>query len=152
MMVYSFGEFELHEGDCTVRRTGRIIKVESKVFELLVYLIRHRERFVSREELFKQLWPGQVVSEAALTRCIARLRTALQDVGDEQHFIKTQYNRGYRFVATVTEQREVGATHNDTEATATRAVPLPALSVTASAAIAVLPLVNLSGDPHHRTV
>jgi TolB-like protein/Flp pilus assembly protein TadD len=146
-MVYVFGDYELDESRYTIRHAGKEVKTEPKALQLLSYLIRHRERFVSREELFKQLWPGQVVSEAALTRCIARLRTLLHDNGDEQHIIKTQYNRGYRFVVTVVEQSAEGSARNDAPAMAMRPVQPAVLPDGGSTSIAVLPLVNLSGDP-----
>jgi DNA-binding winged helix-turn-helix (wHTH) protein len=103
-MIYVFGDFELDEHRYELRRAGEPLKLEPKVFEVLAYLIRHRDRFVSRDELIEKLWPGQVVSEAALTRCVAEARKAVGDDGVRQQAIRTQYGRGYRFVAEVTER------------------------------------------------
>jgi DNA-binding response OmpR family regulator len=80
-MVYAFGEFTLDDQLYQLRRAGEAVKVEPQVFKLLTYLIVHRDRVVSREELFEQLWPGQVVSEAALTYCMAKARKAVHDDG-----------------------------------------------------------------------
>jgi DNA-binding winged helix-turn-helix (wHTH) protein len=101
-MVYAFGEFELDDQLYQLRCAGEAVKVEPQVFKLLAYLIVHRDRVLSREELFEQLWPGQVVSEAALTYCMAKARKAVHDNGIRQHIIKTQHGQGYRFVAQVT--------------------------------------------------
>jgi DNA-binding winged helix-turn-helix (wHTH) protein len=103
-MVYGFADFELDDQLYQLRRSGETVKVEPQVFKLLAYLIVHRNRVISREELFEKLWPGQVVSEAALTYCIAKARKAVQDDGIQQHVINTQHGHGYRFVATITVQ------------------------------------------------
>ena len=102
-MIYLFDEFTLDDQRYQLRRADDILEVEPKVFDLLAYLIRHRERFVSRDELIEQLWPEVVVSEAALTQCVAKVRKAVRDGGGKQQFIKTQHGRGYRFVGTVRE-------------------------------------------------
>src|SRR5262249_51533164 len=93
---------ELDDQLYQLRWSGETLKVEPQVFKLLAYLIVHRDRVISREELFGNLWPGQVVSEAALTYCIAKARKAVQDDGIQQHIIKTQHSHGYRFIAKVT--------------------------------------------------
>jgi DNA-binding winged helix-turn-helix (wHTH) protein len=105
-MIYLFDEFALDDQRYQFRRADDMLEVEPKVFDLLVYLIRHRERFVSREELIEQLWPDVVVSEAALTQCVAKARKAVRDGGGKQQVIKTQHGRGYRFVGTVTERSD----------------------------------------------
>jgi DNA-binding winged helix-turn-helix (wHTH) protein len=66
MIVYAFRDCELDDQNYVLRRAGTAIKVEPKVFEVLTYLFHYRDRFVSREELFTQLWPDNVVSDAAL--------------------------------------------------------------------------------------
>jgi class 3 adenylate cyclase/tetratricopeptide (TPR) repeat protein len=71
---------------------------------MLLYLIQHRDRVVSKQELLDQLWPDQVVSEAALERCITVARKAIGDSGARQQYIKTLHRHGYRFVAAVVER------------------------------------------------
>ncbi|HKA52163.1 MAG TPA: winged helix-turn-helix domain-containing protein, partial [Candidatus Binatia bacterium] len=102
-MIYSFGDCELDDRLSVLRCAGEPRKLEPKVFEILVYLIRQRDRFVSRDELIEELWPGQVVGEAALTQCVAKARKAVRDDGMRQQVIKTHHGRGYRFIAQVTE-------------------------------------------------
>jgi len=103
-MVYVFGDYELDDRLYTLRCADESLKLEPKVFEALEYLIRYRDRFVSRDELMEKLWPGQVVGEAALTQCIAKARKAVHDDGGKQRVIKTYHGRGYRFVAEVMER------------------------------------------------
>jgi DNA-binding winged helix-turn-helix (wHTH) protein len=123
-MVYIFGDCELDEHLYEMRRAGEPLKLEPKVFGILVYLICHRDRFVSRDELMEKLWPGLVISEAALTQCIAKARKAVRDDGGKQQVIKTYHGRGYRFVAEVTKS-------DDEPSLALRQVEKPRGSVSA---------------------
>ena len=82
--VFAFGDYELDTQRYQLRRNTMLVEVEPKVFDLLIYLVHHRQRTVSREELLAQLWPGQVISDAALNRCVARARKAIGDDGKTQ--------------------------------------------------------------------
>lgn len=106
LMLYHFDAFEIDDRLYQLRRAGKLIKLEPKVFDVFAYLLRHRDRVVTKDELLEKLWPGQVVSETALTRCIAAARKAVRDDGVKQKIIETQHGRGYRFIATVTEEAE----------------------------------------------
>ena len=105
-MLYHFHGFELDDRLYQLHRAGKLIKLEPKVFDVLAYLLHHRDRVVSKDELLDKLWPGQVVSETALTRCITAARKAVRDDGVKQKVIETQHGRGYRFIAAVTEEAE----------------------------------------------
>jgi TolB-like protein/DNA-binding winged helix-turn-helix (wHTH) protein len=100
-MIYRFADCELDEHLYQLRRNGTPVALEPKVFDVLAYLLQHHDRVVSKDELLDQLWPGQVVSETALTQCVMAARKAVGDDGNRQHTIKTQHGRGYRFVAEV---------------------------------------------------
>src|SRR2546426_12550627 len=102
-MLYRFDECELDDRLYQLRRKGERIEIEPKAFDLLVYLFHRREQVVAKDELLDKVWPGKVVSEAALTRCMARAREAVGDDGEKQQIIKTQHGRGYRFVTAVIE-------------------------------------------------
>src|SRR5947209_2896199 len=86
-----------------MRHTGAIVHVEPQVFDLLVHLIRNRDRIVSKDELFEAIWQGRIVSEATLSSRISAARRALGDSGNDQTFIRTLYKRGFRFVGHVTD-------------------------------------------------
>ncbi len=100
-VLYRFGDYELDGQLYQLRRAGEMVELEPKVFDLLVYLMTHHERVVSKDELLDKLWPELVVSETALTQCVMAARKAVGDDGTRQHTIKTQHGRGYRFVAAV---------------------------------------------------
>jgi adenylate cyclase len=98
---FRFAEFEIDMARQELRRAGAIVHVEPQVFDLLVYLIRNRDRTVSKDELFDSIWQGRVVSEATLSSRISAARRALDDSGNDQSFIRTLHKRGFRFVGDV---------------------------------------------------
>ncbi len=104
-MNFVFGGFELDPERYELRGPdGNTVQVEPKVLELLTYLIRHRDRVVSKNELLEEIWEGRFVSESALTRCIYQARLALREETPARETIKTVIGRGYRFVAEVQVQ------------------------------------------------
>ncbi len=105
-MLWKFSNFELDEKLYQLRRSGQVIKLEPKVFDLLLYLFHHRDRVVPKGELLDQVWPGQFVSESVLPRNIRVLRKVLGDDRASQRFIETAHGRGYRFSAAATGQSE----------------------------------------------
>ena len=80
--------------------------MEPQVFDVLAYLLRHRERVVPKTELLDQIWGNRFVSESALSSRIKSARRAVGDTGRDQRIIKTIYGRGYRFVADVAEKTQ----------------------------------------------
>ena len=100
-MNFRFAEFEIDLARQELRRAGAIVHVEPQVFDLLVYLIRNRDRTVSKDELFDSIWQGRVVSEATLSSRISAARRAVGDSGNDQSFIRTLHKRGFRFVGDV---------------------------------------------------
>ncbi|MEM8767161.1 MAG: winged helix-turn-helix domain-containing protein [Pseudomonadota bacterium] len=82
---------------------NEVVSVEPQVFSLLSYLITHRDRVVSKEELLDELWGHRYVSDAALSTQIKSLRRAVADDGQRQAVIQTVRGRGYRFVAPIEE-------------------------------------------------
>jgi DNA-binding winged helix-turn-helix (wHTH) protein len=105
-MIYVFAGCELDEQLYQLRRSGEVVAVEPQVFKFLAYLITHRDRVVTRNELFDKLWPDQIVGDAALTYCVAKARKAVHDTGTTQRIIKTIHGHGYRFIAQVAVQKE----------------------------------------------
>lgn len=105
-MIYCFADCELHERLYQLHRNGVPVPLEPKVFDVLVYLLQHRDRVVSKDELLDKLWPGQVVGENALTRCIRAARLAVGDDRTKQSVIETQHGRGYRFIGEVVSKEE----------------------------------------------
>ena len=117
-MVYRFGFFELDLNKGELRSGGVAQALEPQVFALLAFLVEHRERLVSKDEIFENVWDGRIVSGSALASRVKSARKALCDDGQAQRFIKTVHGRGLRFVADVTVQRDeavrIEAVGNDT--------------------------------------
>lgn len=100
-MIVAFGDFELDQRLYQLRRNGEIVKIEPKIFDVLRYLVEHRDRVVTKDELLEKLWPGESVSESVLPRCITAARKAVGDDPAGHKIIQTVHGRGYRFVAAV---------------------------------------------------
>jgi DNA-binding winged helix-turn-helix (wHTH) protein/pimeloyl-ACP methyl ester carboxylesterase len=98
--------FENCEIDCDRRelyRNGASIHVEPQVFDVLVHLVRHRERVVTKEELIRTVWEGRFVSDDTLTSRVAAARRAIGDTGAQQRLIRTVPRRGFRFMGELGE-------------------------------------------------
>jgi DNA-binding winged helix-turn-helix (wHTH) protein len=83
---------------------GGAVKLRRKVWQVLVYLLLHHDRAVSKHELLEHLWPDQFVGDEALKSCIKSLRKAFGERGRTSRFIGTVHGQGYRFVAAVIVQ------------------------------------------------
>jgi DNA-binding winged helix-turn-helix (wHTH) protein len=100
-MKYAFSECELDPRLYEMRRGGKLQQLETRVFDALAFLILHRDRIVSKQELLDHVWPDQFISDAAFDHCIMAVRKAVGDNGRDQQIVKTLRRRGYRFVAAV---------------------------------------------------
>jgi DNA-binding winged helix-turn-helix (wHTH) protein/Tfp pilus assembly protein PilF len=107
-MRYRFGAFELDEGQYVLRRDGQHVHVEPRVLDVLFFLVRNRDRVVSREELLESVWKTRYIGESALSRSIMQARKAVNS-GAAGDAIKTLHRRGYRFIAPVEEASADGA-------------------------------------------
>jgi len=103
-LLYLFDDFVMDTDRRELRAGCSSIDVEPQVFDLLEYLIRHRDRVVSRDELIESIWGGRVVSESALSTRINAVRSAVSDSGNQQRLIKTLPRRGVRFVGEAREE------------------------------------------------
>jgi DNA-binding winged helix-turn-helix (wHTH) protein len=95
---FRFTDFEINIARQELRRAGAIVHIEPQVFDLLVHLIRNRDRIVGKDELIDTVWQGRIVSEATLSSRINAARRALGDSGNDQSLIRTLYKRGFRLV------------------------------------------------------
>lgn len=102
-MWYRFGNCVLSLDSRELMRGPDVIVLAPQVFDLLAYLIQHRQRVVSKDELLDAIWDGRAVSDAALTTRVYVARAAVGDNGREQRYIKTVARRGIRFVGQVEE-------------------------------------------------
>lgn len=103
MGVLAFGDFEVDLDLFHLRRCGQRIEIGTKAFDLLVYLINHRERVVSKAELLANVWHAQALSNSAIPTAVLELRKRLGDDSGAPRFILNTPGRGYRFIAGVVE-------------------------------------------------
>ncbi len=103
-MRVRFSDLELDEDRRELSRDGEPLLVEPRVFDLIAYLVRHRDRTVSKDELLEQLWPDRDVQDGALSVCVHRARRLVDGGGTPA--IQTEARRGYRFIASVRLLRE----------------------------------------------
>jgi TolB-like protein len=134
-VALAFGDQVLDVERRELRRGGQLVALEPQVFDLLVYLIRNRERVVDKDDLIANVWGGRIVSDSTVTTRINGARKAVGDDGATQQFIRTVPRKGVRFVAEVRDGAEKPAT-----------VAI-SLEPPDKPSIAVLPFANLSGDP-----
>jgi len=129
-----------------LRRGREQVAVEPQVFDVLVHLIEHRDRVVTKDDLIASVWGGRIVSDSTLTSRINAARKAIGDSGDEQKLIRTVARKGLRFVGTV----HIAADAADPAHAVVREEgrePRSALPLPDRPAIAVLPFTNMTGDP-----
>jgi len=169
--VYRFDDFLADPETWRLSRGGQEIHLEPVVLELLIYLIAHSERLVTREELMDTVWGDTVISESALTKAVARLREALDDDPAAPRYLETVRSKGYRFVGNVEEIEHQGGPGSPSRKTRARTARRGLLAGAAMVilvvlavfwtrtpwqdtpqnepiqSLAVLPLSNLTGDP-----
>ena len=153
-MRYLFEDFALDPDRRELRRGPNLVAVAPQVFDLLVHLVRHRDRVVTKDDLLASVWQGRVVSESALFNRVNAARSAIGDTGDQQRLIKTLPRKGVRFVGEVIEEgpatgeaksepQGIGGRTASTDARADASL----LQIPDRPSIAVLPFANMSGDP-----
>ena len=102
-MRYLFEEYAFDTDRRELHRGAGVVSIAPQVFDLLEYLIRNRDRVVSKDDLINAVWKGRIVSDAALTTRLNAVRAAIGDTGEGQRLIKTFPRKGFRFVGAVRE-------------------------------------------------
>ncbi len=133
---YRFNDFSLEPPLHRLMRGNQQLFLRPKSFETLLYLVRHRDRVVPKNELLEVIWPETFVVETVLRQCISEIRTALHDNASRPRYLKTIPKVGHQFIA---ETREVDS---PLEPCATEP-PSPPMS------IAVLPFRDMSPQRDH---
>jgi DNA-binding winged helix-turn-helix (wHTH) protein len=138
----AFGDYVLDGGRRELRRGPEQIALEPQVFDLLLFLVQNRDRVVTKDDLIAAVWDGRIVSDSTLTSRINAARKAVGDSGEQQRFIRTYARKGFRFVG---EMREATGSLEPERRPPGALSPPP--ETRGKPCIAVLPFVNLSGDP-----
>jgi TolB-like protein len=134
--VISFGRFRLHLGRRELWRDEAPVRLHRRALDILCALAAAKGDVVGKDELMAQLWPGRTVEEGNLHVNVSALRKALDEHGEGHSYIVTVPGRGYRLAGLAGRTADL-----------TQPLHPQALSVPDKPSIAVLPFVNLSGDP-----
>ncbi|MBR0776235.1 winged helix-turn-helix domain-containing protein [Bradyrhizobium diazoefficiens] len=142
-MRYLFEEYSLDTDRRELRRGSDIVPTTPQVFDLLDFLIRNRDRVVSKDDLVNAIWSGRIITDAALA---TRLNAARSAIGDtDRRLIRTSPRKGFRFVGSVEEAQGPAGTPDGP------VLPKGGLTTGQPSAprlsIIVLPFANLGGDP-----
>lgn len=103
--TYHTGDVEIDPSRRLVKRNGQEFHLQLQTFQVLIYLIEHRHRFVTKDELIENIWQVSAVTDNALVQCIMDIRKALGDAPRQPRFVKTLPKLGYHFIAEVEERR-----------------------------------------------
>jgi TolB-like protein len=150
-VLLQFENYALDTDRRELRREGALVAVEPQVFDLIEYLVRHRDRVVSKDDLIDGVWGGRIVSDSTLSSRLTAVRQALQDNGDAQRLIRTIPPKGFRFVGTVLQSQEMRDQSNAAQSAEQGDLARLKVDVISpfsdKPSIAILPFANLSGDP-----
>jgi DNA-binding winged helix-turn-helix (wHTH) protein/tetratricopeptide (TPR) repeat protein len=131
---YTFGPFVLDAAAFRLSRDGKAVTASPKVLDLLRYMLDRPSTLVTKEELFRVIWPDVIVSDNALTQAVSELRQALGDDSAKPTYVQTVARRGYRFIAPIEATVSQSSSHSDAQID-----PAPR-------AIAVLDFANMTRD------
>lgn len=105
-LAWRFDAFELDLPAWRLARAGQPVALEPKALALLELLIERRGEVVTKTEILDEVWKDAAVTENAMVRVVAQLRTALGDDSKHPRYIETVHTRGYRFVHPVVTLHE----------------------------------------------
>jgi len=99
--TYRFGACTIDPSARELRTGGALATLSPKVFDVLVYLVEHRDRAVGRDELIAAVWGKLEVTDTLLGQTVLKARRAVGDSGNGQNVIRTIPRFGYRWVADI---------------------------------------------------
>ncbi len=105
--VYRFENILIRPARNSLQRDGAEQTLRQQAFHVLIYLLEHRSRLVSKQELMEAIWRDTAVTDNALVQCITEIRRALGDDSRQPRFIRTFPRAGYRFIAEVEELHSI---------------------------------------------
>lgn len=99
--IFQFGKFRVDALARTLRREEKIVTLNRRAFDVLLYFVHNPGRILTRDELLKTVWAESFVDENSLAQSISGLRRALEEKPGENSYIVTLPGRGYQFVSPV---------------------------------------------------
>ena len=133
---YHFGDFEVQVALQRIVRNGQSIHLRAKTFQVLLHLLEHRDRLVTKQEILDSLWADVTASDASLVQCIIDLRKALCDDARNPRFIRTVSKVGYQFIGALDERSGTAAEANGTGTPKVAKWSVPRLTAAAAAVLA----------------
>ncbi len=112
-VLFRFGDCTLDTRAYALSRDGESKRLSPKIFQALHYLLMHRERVVTKQELSEQIWPDLFVTDSTLETTISAVRRAVGDSGRAQRIIRTLSGHGYQFIESVDVDAEAGPVAGD---------------------------------------
>jgi TolB-like protein/DNA-binding winged helix-turn-helix (wHTH) protein len=98
-----FAGYQLDPAGRILRRDDRLIALNPKTFDLLLYLVTHPQQLITKDELLSAVWPDSFVEESNLTQHVFLLRKALAATGQDDRMVVTVPGKGYQFTAAVVQ-------------------------------------------------
>jgi len=143
---YLLGDLVLEPKVRRLSKAGVPVHLTRKPFQVLLYLVEHHDRLVTRRELLDHFWEGHDVYDETLTKCVGAIRKALDDQTESPRFIETHWSEGYRLVCKVEEQLiSTDSTVMETERTSAPKIVLEGNHNPAAVDQKILPLDPLAG-------
>ncbi len=126
----NFGDFSLDICDGLLYRAGERVRIRPQAAHVLLQLVEHRGELVSRRDLTRDLWADPRINEhQGLNAIIRHLRRALDDDSTHPKYIETVPTKGYRFIASCS---------NDEDGSATRSASSRPLRIVVAMSVVVL--------------
>ena len=101
--LYRFEDFEVDQAAGSIRRDGQEQYLRQKSFQVLVFLLEHRNRVVTKDELISAVWEDVAVTDDTIVQSVMEIRRALGESARQPRLIKTMAKSGYRFIGRVEE-------------------------------------------------
>lgn len=125
--VVRFDDFRVDVANAQLWRGQESVKLSHKSLSVLNHLVTRPGQLVSKDELFRVVWPGAVVGEGSLTECIREVRRALGENARTPRYVETVHRRGYRFIGQLSHTAQASSTTSHSGLVVGRAAELAQL-------------------------
>src|SRR5215471_12933140 len=110
-----FPPFRLDTVNRCLWRVDERLSLTPKAFDVLKYLVEHRARLVTQDEILEAVWTDTHVNPEVVKKAVLEIRRVLGDRPDRPEFIETLRKRGYQFIAAVTDSQAIGHLKSDAD-------------------------------------